>query len=57
MTQRPIETVLPEDQVTDDDDMLLRGSLPVEERSSLGPFVFLDHYRHQSRRGIGDKPQ
>jgi redox-sensitive bicupin YhaK (pirin superfamily) len=56
MDQRKIETVLPEDRIVDDGDMLLRRALPVNGYSSLGPFVFLDHYRHQSRRGIGDKP-
>ena len=56
MSQRTIETVLPEDRVIDDGDMLLRRALPVEGYPSLGPFVFLDHYRHHSRRGIGDKP-
>ncbi|MCJ0765967.1 pirin family protein [Variovorax terrae] len=56
MSQRPIETALPEDRVIDDGDMLLRRALPVERRPSLGPFVFLDHYRHHSQRGIGDKP-
>lgn len=43
-------------QVIDDGDMVLFRALPVEEQPSVGPFVFLDHYRHQSRRGIGDKP-
>ena len=56
MSQRTIETLLPEDRVIDDGDMLLRRALPVEGQPSLGPFVFLDHYRHHSRRGIGDKP-
>ncbi len=56
MSQRRIEMVLPEDRVIDDGDMLLRRALPVEGRPSLGPFVFLDHYRHHSQRGIGDKP-
>lgn len=56
MSRRIIEAVLPEDRVIDDGDMLLRRALPVEDHPSLGPFVFLDHYRHQSRRGIGDKP-
>ncbi len=56
MSQRRIETALPEDRVIDDGDMLLRRALPVERRPSLGPFVFLDHYRHHSQRGIGDKP-
>ncbi len=56
VSQRTIETLLPEDRVIDDGDMLLRRALPVEGQPSLGPFVFLDHYRHHSRRGIGDKP-
>lgn len=56
MTQRHIEAVLPEDRIVDDGDMLLRRALPVQARPSLGPFVFLDHYRHRSRRGIGDRP-
>ncbi len=56
MSQRTIEAILPEDRIIDDGDMLLRRALPVEGHPSLGPFVFLDHYRHQSRRGIGDRP-
>ena len=56
MTPRRIEQVVPEERVIDDGDMLLRRALPVERQPSLGPFVFLDHYRHRSRRGIGDKP-
>jgi redox-sensitive bicupin YhaK (pirin superfamily) len=36
--------------------MRLWRALPLPDRSSLGPFVFLDHYRHRSRRGIGDSP-
>lgn len=56
MDQRRIETILHEDRVIDDGDMLLRRALPTEGHPSLGPFVFLDHYRHHSRRGIGDKP-
>jgi len=53
---RPIETVLPSERVIDDGDMLLWRALPLPARRSLGPFVFVDHYRHRSRRGIGDKP-
>lgn len=56
MNQRRIETIVPSDRVIDDGDMLLRRALPVDAQPSLGPFVFLDHYRHHSRRGIGDKP-
>ncbi|HEX6794412.1 MAG TPA: pirin family protein [Casimicrobiaceae bacterium] len=36
--------------------MLLWRALPLPARTSLGPFVFIDHYRHRSRRGIGDSP-
>lgn len=56
MTQRRLETVHPEQRVIDDGDMLLRRALPVQGQTSLGPFVFLDHYRHHSQRGIGDRP-
>ena len=44
------------DPVIDDGDMLLYRALPTDEQVSVGPFVFLDHYRHHSRRGIGDRP-
>ncbi|MQR02793.1 pirin family protein [Glaciimonas soli] len=53
---RTIATTLPAQRVIDDGDMLLWRALPLAEREQLGPFVFIDHYRHQSRRGIGDKP-
>lgn len=56
MTQRTIQTILPANLVVDDGDMRLWRALPLPDRTSLGPFVFLDHYRHQSRRGIGDSP-
>jgi redox-sensitive bicupin YhaK (pirin superfamily) len=54
--ERTIAAVLPAQRVIDDGDMLLWRALPVAEREHLGPFVFIDHYRHRSRRGIGDKP-
>ncbi len=54
--QRAIAEVLPAERVIDDGDMLLWRALPLPVRSSLGPFVFIDHYRHASRRGIGDSP-
>ncbi|HEY8009960.1 MAG TPA: pirin family protein [Rudaea sp.] len=54
--QRTVETVLPSQRIIDDGDMLLWRALPMPEQESLGPFVFIDHYRHHSRRGIGDKP-
>lgn len=53
---RGIAGLLPARRVIDDGDMLLRRALPMPGRPSLGPFVFLDHYRHRSRRGIGDTP-
>lgn len=54
--QRTIASVLPAERVIDDGDMLLWRALPRPARHSLGPFVFIDHYRHHSRRGIGDRP-
>lgn len=56
MTARLIQSVLPAQRTIDDGDMLLWRALPLPARTSLGPFVFLDHYRHRSRRGIGDRP-
>jgi quercetin 2,3-dioxygenase len=56
MTNRGIDTLLAGRRVIDDGDMLLYRALPAPARPSLGPFVFVDHYRHRSRRGIGDRP-
>ena len=53
---RRIETRLTAQRVIDDGDMLLFRALPAPDRPSVGPFVFVDHYRHRSRRGIGDRP-
>jgi redox-sensitive bicupin YhaK (pirin superfamily) len=53
---RRIETRLAAQRVIDDGDMLLFRALPAPDRPSVGPFVFVDHYRHRSRRGIGDRP-
>jgi redox-sensitive bicupin YhaK (pirin superfamily) len=53
---RQIETLLPASRIVEDGDMLLYRALPTPGRVSIGPFVFLDHYRHRSARGIGDKP-
>lgn len=53
---RRIETRLAAQRVIDDSDMRLFRALPAQERSALGPFVFVDHYRSSSPRGIGDKP-
>jgi len=54
--KRTISTILQAEPVIDDGDMLLRRALPSQQRTALGPFVFIDHYRHRSRRGIGDRP-
>jgi len=53
---RPVTSILPAQHVIDDGDMHLLRALPQPMQTSLGPFVFIDHYRHQSRRGIGDRP-
>ena len=53
---RRIETRLAAQRIIDDGDMLLFRALPAPDRASVGPFVFVDHYRHRSRRGIGDRP-
>jgi len=51
-----IRTELPTLRVIDDGDMLLYRALPTSSRDAIGPFVFIDHYRSRTRRGIGDKP-
>jgi redox-sensitive bicupin YhaK (pirin superfamily) len=56
VSERQVERILPGQRVVDDGDMLLLRALPADGQPSLGPFVFLDHYRHRSQRGIGDKP-
>jgi redox-sensitive bicupin YhaK (pirin superfamily) len=56
MRQRDIDTVLPSQRVIDDGDMRLWRALPLGARRSLGPFVFIDHYRTRTPRGIGDSP-
>jgi redox-sensitive bicupin YhaK (pirin superfamily) len=53
---RKIEVLLPGQRIIDDGDMLLYRALPSPNRKAVGPFVFVDHYRHRSRRGIGDTP-
>jgi redox-sensitive bicupin YhaK (pirin superfamily) len=53
---RKIEALVPARRVIDDGDMLLYRALPAPDLTSIGPFVFVDHYRHRSKRGIGDKP-
>jgi redox-sensitive bicupin YhaK (pirin superfamily) len=56
MMDRIITRVLPAEHVVDDGDMRLLRALPQQQQIAVGPFVFLDHYRHQGRRGIGDRP-
>ncbi|MGE8081971.1 pirin family protein [Peribacillus loiseleuriae] len=53
---RTVESIIKGQKVIDDGDMTLFRALPQIERRSLGPFVFLDHYKHDSKRGIGDQP-
>lgn len=53
---RTITEVLSAHKAIDDGDMLLWRALPQRDRLSIGPYVFVDHYKHQSKRGIGDKP-
>ena len=53
---RRIEARLAAQRLIDDGDMLLHRALPAPGRPSVGPFVFVDHYRSRSARGIGDKP-
>jgi redox-sensitive bicupin YhaK (pirin superfamily) len=53
---RTITNILPAQNVIDDGDMHLLRALPQPMQAALGPFVFIDHYRHQGKRGIGDRP-
>lgn len=54
--ERTITRILPAETVIDDGDMRLLRALPQAQQVAVGPFVFIDHYRHQSPRGIGDRP-
>lgn len=54
--ERKIIQVLDAQRIVDDGDMRLLRALPQEQRVSVGPFVFIDHYRHYGTRGIGDHP-
>jgi redox-sensitive bicupin YhaK (pirin superfamily) len=51
-----VTSVLQAQKIIDDGDMRLLRALPQEQLTALGPIVFIDHYRHQSPRGIGDQP-
>jgi redox-sensitive bicupin YhaK (pirin superfamily) len=54
--ERSVTRILEAQSLIDDSDMHLRRALPREELAALGPFIFIDHYRHQGLRGIGDQP-
>ena len=54
--ERTVTRVLKALDIIDDGDMRLLRALPLEQQTAVGPFVFIDHYRHHSQRGIGDHP-
>ncbi len=54
--RRHLDTLIAADTVIDYGDMRLFRALPTEARDALGPFVFIDHYRSRTARGIGDQP-
>lgn len=56
MTIRKITTIYTADKAVDNGDILLWRALPLPQRYSLGPYVFIDHYSHKGLRGIGDRP-
>ncbi len=54
--QREIQAVVAAQLAIDDSDMRLFRALPTPAREAVGPFVFVDHYRSGTARGIGDRP-
>ena len=54
--QREIQSVVTAQLAIDDSDMRLFRALPTAARDAVGPFVFVDHYRSSTARGIGDRP-
>ncbi|MDY3332026.1 pirin family protein [Pelistega suis] len=56
MSIRSITTIYAADKAVDNGDILLWRALPLPQRYSLGPYVFIDHYSHKGLRGIGDRP-
>lgn len=54
--ERSITRIVPAETVVDDGDMRLLRALPQAQQVAVGPFVFIDHYRHRGQRGIGDRP-
>jgi len=53
---RSITHILHADVIINDGDMRLLRALPQAQRTAIGPFVFIDHYRHHGLKGIGDRP-
>lgn len=53
---RTVNRVLLAQDIIDNGEMHLRRALPQDRQTSLGPFVFIDHYRHDGLHGIGDRP-
>lgn len=56
MIDRSVEELIPPQRIIDDGNMLLYRALPLHGRESVGPFVFVDHYKSETKQGIGDKP-
>ena len=54
--ERTLTRIVPAETVIDNGDMRLLRALPQDRQVAVGPFVFLDHYRHQGLRGIGERP-
>ena len=55
-TERAVQQLVPGELAINDGDMRLYRALPQRVRHNVGPFVFVDHYRHKSLRGLGDTP-
>src|ERR1700712_192553 len=54
---RLISQITPAQTLVADGDMLLKRAIPIAGMlDAVGPFVFFDHYRSSSARGIGDRP-
>src|SRR5690348_13434878 len=53
---RRTDSIFPGQRLIDDGDIRAWRASPAPDRIAVGPFVSVDHYRHKSRRGIGDKP-
>lgn len=51
---RMIERLYKAPVIIDNGDMLLRRAIPTNNLESIGPFVFLDDFNHESKKSIGD---